>query len=82
MIEDAVVPPAEPKWLRIRNEMDLMSPRRELNAQFCGYHARTAIRGVTRDANAHKSFSFSDFYSTITWTLCVALKMHLYLTHL
>ena len=53
VIDDAVVPPAQPKGLRIRNEVDFVAPRGQFDAQLRGHHARTAVGGITSNADAH-----------------------------
>src|SRR5512146_1635232 len=53
VIEDALFAADQPEWLRIGNEMHLVSKCSKLNAQFGCHDARSAISGVTRDSNPH-----------------------------
>src|ERR1035438_7328796 len=56
VIEDALFATVKAEWLRIGDEVDLVAERRQFDAQFGCYNARSAVSGVTSDADAHRVF--------------------------
>src|SRR5687768_8309942 len=52
---DALGEPAEPERARIRNEMDVVTAARELEAELGRYGAGAAVRRVTGDPDSHTS---------------------------
>ena len=60
VILNAVVAPAQPEGLRIGDEVNLVAQRGQFDAQFRSHHARTAVGGITRDADAHISSTLAD----------------------
>ena len=53
VVGDAVIAPAQPEGLRIGDEVHLVAQRGQLDAQLRGHHARTAVGGITGNADAH-----------------------------
>ena len=54
VIEDAVVAAGEPEGLGVGDEVDFVAECGQLDAQLRGDHARAAVSGITRDADAHE----------------------------
>ena len=55
MVKDAVVAPAQPERLRIRDEMNFVPPRRQLDSKFRSHHARAAESVVSLAREEHSA---------------------------
>jgi len=56
MIKNTAIAAGQPERLRIGDEMDFVPQGGQLNAELSGHHARTAVGGITGDADAHVAF--------------------------
>jgi hypothetical protein len=56
VIEDAVIASAEPEGLRVGDEVNLVTGCCEFDPKFSRNYSRPAIRGITRDPDAHHAF--------------------------
>jgi hypothetical protein len=47
----------EPDGLRVRDEMNFVTPLRQFQSEFRSHHAAAAVGGITRDPNLHSARS-------------------------
>ena len=55
MIANVFLAAIEAEWLRVSDEVHLVTARRKLNAELCGNNAGAAVGGIASNADLHVS---------------------------